>query len=120
MQSPVQNRIGMVFIPVSDMPRAIAWYSRLFGLPAGSTTHGEKIYNVPMAGETGLILDAHKPVANSSQPICFFWTNDIHQVHQLLLAWGVDSVGAIQDIGSVLTLTFRDPDQNLLMVCQAR
>ena len=60
-QSPIQNKIGMVFIPVSDMQKAIAWYSRLLGLPLGATSHEDKIYNLPMQGETGLILDAHKP-----------------------------------------------------------
>ena len=60
MPSPIDNNIGTVFIPVSDMPRAIAWYSRLFGLSVETATHEGKIYNVPMVGEAGLILDGHK------------------------------------------------------------
>jgi hypothetical protein len=48
MNSPIQNKIGMVFIPVSDMPAAIAWYSRLFGLTVGKTSHEGRIYGVPM------------------------------------------------------------------------
>ena len=33
--SPIQNKIGMVFIPVSEISAAIDWYSRLFGVPMG-------------------------------------------------------------------------------------
>src|SRR5436309_1910443 len=61
MESPIENRIGQVFVPVSDMGRAVAWYSRLLGLPAGAPSHGGGIYDVPMAGETRLALDATKP-----------------------------------------------------------
>src|SRR5260221_7019472 len=116
--SPLENKIGAVFIPVSDMPRAIAWYSRLFGLPPAATTHEGKIYTVPMAGETGLILDGHKPVVNSSQPLCFFWTSDIRAAEAFLTENGIERVGAVQDIGSVSTLTFQDRDGNWLMACQ--
>ena len=48
--SPIQNWIGNVFIPVSDMQRAVAWYSRLFGLEQGQTSHEGGISDVPMAG----------------------------------------------------------------------
>jgi predicted enzyme related to lactoylglutathione lyase len=118
MPSPLQRRVGMLFIPVSDMQRAIRWYSALFGLPLAETSHEGKIYDVPMEGETGVILDAHRPVQNSSQPLCFFWTSDIVATYEHLNALGVEIVGTVEDIGSVQTLTFRDPDGNLLMVCQ--
>lgn len=118
MDSPIQNRIGMVFVPVSDMPRAIAWYSRLLGLPIGQPSHDDNIYTLPMSGETGLILDSHRPVANSSQPLCFFWTDDIRSTAAFLESLSVEIVGAIEDIGSVSMLTFRDLDGNLLMACQ--
>ena len=120
MASPINNKIGTVFIPVSDMAAAIAWYSRLFGLPVAGTAHEGKIYDVPMSGEVGLILDGHRPVANSSQPLCFFWTGDIHAAEAFLDASGVEIAASVQDIGSVSTLTFKDPDGNLLMACQRK
>jgi predicted enzyme related to lactoylglutathione lyase len=118
MNSPLQRRVGKVFIPVSDIAQAARWYSALFGLPLGAMTHGGKIYDLPMEREPGVILDAHRPVQSSSQPLCFFWTEDIAAAHRHLVALGVEIVGAVEDIGSVQTLTFRDPDGNLLMVCQ--
>jgi predicted enzyme related to lactoylglutathione lyase len=118
MTSPIKNRVGCIFIPVSDMSRAIDWYSRLLGLPVEKTTHGGLIYDVPMSGDVGLILDGHKPVTNSSQPLLFFWTSDIQSAYTFLLENGVQVERAMEDIGSVTTLTFKDPDNNLLMVCQ--
>lgn len=118
MTSPIENRIGQVFMPVSDMSRAVAWYSQLFGLPAQVASHGGTIYDVPMAGETRLTLDANRPVANSSQPLCFFWTADIEAAAQFLRDLGAAIVAGPEDVGSVSFVTFRDPDGNLLMVCR--
>ena len=118
MSSPIQNRIGAVFVPVSDMQRAVAWYSALFGLPVGDTSHQGKIYDLEMACETRLILDGNQPVHSSSQPLCFFWTDDIQEARSFLLANFVTIVRDVEDIGSLSTLAFKDPDGNLLMVCQ--
>lgn len=75
MKSPIENRIGRVFVPGRDMERAVEWYTRLLGLPSGRLSHGGTIYDLPMGGEVGLTLDATpKLVSNSSQPLCWFWT----------------------------------------------
>jgi predicted enzyme related to lactoylglutathione lyase len=118
--APIHNRIGMVFVPVSDIAAAGAWYSRLLGQPVQTTSHEGRIYGVPMAGEVGLILDAHRPVTNSSQPLCFFWTDDIQDSNSFLHAHGIEVTQPVEDIGGLFTLTFKDPDGNLLMVCQRK
>jgi predicted enzyme related to lactoylglutathione lyase len=119
MNSPIQNRIGQVFVPVSDMSRAIAWYSRLLGVPTQETLHEGTIYDVPMAGEARLALDATKGcTSRSCQPLFFLWTVDIHGAYDYLRSNDVQIIGDIMDIGSVTILTFADPDGNLLMVCQ--
>jgi hypothetical protein len=33
MSSPIQNRIGSLFIPVADVAKARDWYCRILGLP---------------------------------------------------------------------------------------
>lgn len=118
--SPIENRIGCVFIPVGDMKRAINWYSRLLGHPVKASSHEGRIYDLPLHGHLSLVLDAHRPVTNSSQPICFFWTSRIDQAKRFLTENNVGIVRDIEDVGSVLTLTFKDPDENLLMVCQRK
>lgn len=116
-KSPIQNRIGNVFVPVSDMARAIAWYTRLFGLEPGETSHEGGIYDVPMAGETGLILDANRPVTERSvQPLCFFWKEDMAATLKHLRALNAEITSDVTDIGSVSFVTFRDLDGNPLMV----
>ena len=119
--SPIHNRIGNVFVPVSDMRRAVTWYSQLFGLEPGRTSHDGGIYDVPMAGETGLILDANKPITGHSvQPLCLFLTDDIWASIEWLRDLDVEITGEPQDIGSVIFATFNDPDGNPLMVCQRK
>ena len=118
-RSPVQNRIGVVFIPVSDMARARQWYGRLFGIDLGEPSHDGGICDVPMAGDAGLLLDANRPVTEHSvQPLCFFWTDDMlgTLAHLRALDAGIDS--DVTDIGSVSFVRFRDPDGNLLMICE--
>lgn len=44
------------------MQRTSRWYSAFFGLPLAETSHEGKIYDLPVEGETGVILDAHQPV----------------------------------------------------------
>jgi hypothetical protein len=45
-------------------------------------------------------------------------TKDIARVRIFLVENRVEIVREIENIGSVSTLTIRDPDGNLLMVCQ--
>jgi len=119
-ESPIENRIAQVFIAVSGMPRAIAWYSRLFGLDPGETSHEGLIYDVPVSGETRLVLDGHRPVTSHPvQPICMFPTGDMAAALAHLRNIGAEITSEPQDIGSVIFATFRDPDGNPLMVYQA-
>ena len=117
--SPIQNRIGQVFIPVRDIQRAARWYSDLLGLPVGQPSHEDTIYDLPTEGETRLALDANVPVFDTAgPPRFFFWTADIDATVTFLRAREVDVVSEVVDIGSVKFVQFRDPDGNLLMVCQ--
>ena len=120
MKSPIENRFGSVFIPVSDITRAIGWYCHLLGLPIQDISQAGKVYSIPMQGEVGLILDGHKEVTNSSQPLFFWWTEDIQETRQFLVENEIRIVQDVEDIGSVKTITFKDPDGNLLMVCQPK
>jgi predicted enzyme related to lactoylglutathione lyase len=117
--SPIQNRIGVVFIPVGDMDRARAWYGRLFGVEPGEPSHEGGICDIPMQDGPGILLDANKPVTEHSvQPLCFFWTDDMPATLEHLRSLGAEITSDVTDIGSVAFVTFRDPDGNPLMVCQ--
>jgi predicted enzyme related to lactoylglutathione lyase len=119
VKSPIENRIGQVFVPVSDMARSARWYSTLLGIEESNLSHEGMICDIPMQGDPRLSLDGHpRPLTNSSQPLFYFWCQDIHAAIEYLANLGVDTVGTVTDAGSVSFLIFRDPDQNLLMVCQ--
>lgn len=114
----IRKEVGAVFVPVGDIVRSARWYETLFDLPGGAASHEGRIHDVPLSGGMRLILDAHKPVVNSSQPLCYFHSDDIFAAEVELQRKGVQTIGAIQDIGSVWMLTFVDPDGNLMMLCQ--
>ena len=118
LETLIQNKIGAVFIPVSDMKRSIEWYCRLLALPMQESSHEGKIYTLPMQDDTAIILDSHKAVTNSSQPLCFLWTDDIQATVRFLESLAVEITSDVEDIGSVTFVQFKDPDGNLLMVCQ--
>jgi catechol 2,3-dioxygenase-like lactoylglutathione lyase family enzyme len=119
--SPIINRIGQVFIPVNDIRVSAEWYCRVLGVDAGEFSHEDRIFDVPVQGEAKLCLDAHKPVTSTSiQPICFFWTGDMTAAKRFLLENEVEIVGDVIDAGSLDLLVFKDPDGNLLMVCEPR
>ncbi len=119
--SPLRNRVGQVFVPVRDMSAAAAWYAALLGLPTPTTSHEDRICDLPTEGEVGLALDAHDPGFTADGPPRFFWwVDDLVAVRAHLDALGVERVGDVTDIGSVAFLQFRDPDGNLLMACERR
>jgi predicted enzyme related to lactoylglutathione lyase len=39
MNSPIENRICTIFVPVRDIERAIAWYSHILGTSVEATSH---------------------------------------------------------------------------------
>ncbi|WP_374969747.1 VOC family protein [Terrabacter sp. BE26] len=119
MSSPIQRRVGQVFVPVRDMPAAIGWYAALLGFEPGEATHGGTIYDIPSDGETRLALDANRTDHTPSGPPRFFlWTDDMAATVAHLRRLGVTITSDVEDIGSVVFVQFEDPDGNALMVCQ--
>ena len=82
-------------------------------------SHAGAIYDIPVTGETLLVLDSHKPVTSHSvQPLCMFPTDDMGAALAHLRELGAEITSGPQDIGSLVFATFRDPDGNPLMVYQ--
>ncbi|MFC6286099.1 VOC family protein [Nocardioides sp. GCM10027113] len=119
--SPLSTRVGQVFIPVRDMPRAVAWYADLLGFAhdADALGHGDTIYDIPTTGQPYLCLDANRPDFVASGPARFFlWTDDMAATVDHLHTVGATNVSEVEDIGSLCFVTFEDPDGNLLMAAQ--
>lgn len=121
MSSPLSTRVGQVFVPVRDMPAAVDWYSRLFGLgvDAGQLGHEDTIFDIPTDAPPYLCLDANQPDFVASGPArYFFLTDDLDATVAHLGSVGARDVSSVEDIGSLRFVTFRDPDGNLLMAAQ--
>jgi predicted enzyme related to lactoylglutathione lyase len=122
MGSPIENRIRGIFVHVTDMQRAIRWYSELLNLPETSSSHEGTIYDIPLKlyEKPGLILDANVALTqhDGRHPMFLLDTKDIHATYAFLKEKGVVLVSEIEDIGSVSFVAFKDPDGNILMACQ--
>ncbi|MEU5873486.1 VOC family protein [Glycomyces sp. NPDC047369] len=115
---PIDNRIGAVFVHVTDMRRAIAWYSALLGVPEHAASHEGLIYDVPMSGPTGLTLDGHAHARGEfapGGPLLMLHAPDIDAAHAFALD-RAERVTAVQDIGTVSVFNLADPDGNTLIV----
>ncbi|MGG6310422.1 VOC family protein [Paenibacillus macerans] len=115
--NPILNQIGTVFVPVSDIERARDWYCGLLGLPVdGEVLHGH-LYVLPMEGTTSIVLDSNIYARDKvfRAPAFHFNTRDIKEAYAYMISWDVELTSGIEHDH---WFTFKDPDGNLLMVCQ--
>lgn len=119
MSSPIKNKIKTVFIPVSDIESAKQWYSEMLGIPGGDIPF-QHLFVAEMEG-TGMVLDTmpkwrdgrRLPVLQA--PCIQFETEDIHASYQFMKDMDVNLVTEIEHNQFFV---FKDPDGNMLMVCQ--
>lgn len=124
MSNPISNRVGTFFVHVTDLERSVRWYSALLGLEVKETEFTGPIYTLDMGqGRPGLTLDNHcldddyelKP---SNQPLFNLSTPDIHEAFEHVRDFGADLVTEIETFPDVADFSFKDPDGNIIMVCQ--
>ncbi|AXJ10819.1 VOC family protein [Arthrobacter sp. PM3] len=113
--NPIAKEIGTVFVPVSDIAESRDWYCALLGVPAEGEILFGHLYVLPMQG-TGLVLDSkiYSPAAVFRVPAFHLNTADIEAAHVHLQAAASD----VTEIRDNQWFTFKDPDGNVLMVCE--
>lgn len=110
----IENEIGAVFVPVSDIERSRDWYRALLGLKPGGEIYFGHIHVVPMTAGSGLVLDSKDFTGPHDQkPVFHFKTINIGAARERALAAGAVEVGPVTD---GVFFTFKDLDGNLLMV----
>ncbi|WP_347549912.1 VOC family protein [Pseudalkalibacillus hwajinpoensis] len=114
--NPIKNEIGTVFIPVKDIKKSKAWYCDLLNLPETDNIVAGHLYVMPMKG-TGVVLDSkiYSEESVYKWPAFHFDTNDIEAAYSYMKEKGVVLTTAIEN-GH--WFNFKDPDGNLLMICQ--
>lgn len=117
MNSPIINKAGAIFIPVSDLKKAMAWYSNILGLEVREENIIDHLYIIPMQGtNSNLVLDSqiYSQANLHSVPAFHFNTDDIQASYQFMRQQGVE---LLTEIEHGQWFNFRDPDGNALMVC---
>ncbi|TLS52477.1 VOC family protein [Paenibacillus antri] len=115
--SRLEKRVGSIFIHVSDMKRAVEWYSRVFELPYNEDYLEGRlstVYTLHFAG-TEVLLDSNNGVAPAPQPLMFFKTDNIRQTLRFLKESEIVIHNETLENNIVV---FEDPDGNRLMAIQ--
>jgi predicted enzyme related to lactoylglutathione lyase len=116
---PIVNRVGGVFMHVSNMERSVNWYHKLFGLPERSSMT-DKVHALAMDGGSGLVLDQHgydRGLVMKDRPLLMLDSPNVQKAYQTVKELGIPIEWEIEEYPGMAFFTFRDPDGNLLMVC---
>ncbi|RJX38073.1 VOC family protein [Paenibacillus pinisoli] len=117
MANPVQNKVGCIFIPVSNLEKARDWYCKLLDLPAdGDIIYGH-LYILPMQGHSNIVLDSkiYSPEKVIQVPFIQLVTADIEASYAYMKEHKVE---LLTNIENGHWFNIKDPDGNVLMICQ--
>lgn len=125
--SPVLPKVGAVFIIVTNMPRAVAWYRDILGLPKDeefarhADPEAQTIYSIPL-GNTTLLLDSiHRDELKPSENHLFFFdTDDIEATYAYMKSRNVDIVSPIEGSNGPRFFTVNDSEGNRIMFCEEK
>lgn len=116
--SPIKSKITNVFVNVTDLKRATEWYNHLLQLPI-KPEEEQFIYEIIMAQGANLLLDVNRYVQKQDYKTLFmFETHDLAAAHDFLIENNISIFTPMERYETVSFLTFKDPDGNVLMVCQ--
>ena len=117
MPAPIKNQIKCVFIPVSNIYKARDWYCKILQLPSDGEIIFEHLFVLSMQGTAGVVLDSkiYAPDKVFKMPVIQFSSDNIEHSFNYLRENGVE---LITDIENGHWFNFKDPDGNILMVCQ--
>lgn len=102
-----------VGLPVSDLPRAVAWYRRVFGLPEPDLAPAADVVEFEL-GPIWLQLGRAPTARSGAEVVTRFGVADAAAERERLIALGVDA-GPLEHVpGAVDYFDFRDPDGNNL------
>lgn len=118
--SPILNRIGGVFLDVTDMNRAIRFHSEVLGLPYREVGTGPEnsIYDLAMRSGSGVLLDDNRFRNGDGYETLFMLVSpDVPEARAYLAANGVPVFTGIEVHGEMAFFTVQDPDGNVVMIC---
>lgn len=119
---PIYNQMNGVFIHVTNLNVSAKWYCDLLGIEVDLEKVKSPVFNVPVTGTTSLTLDDHSfdPTFQhyiSPNPIFNFYTTNIEEAYRYVLEKGIKIVREIERVGNTAWFNIKDPDGNVVMVC---
>src|SRR5689334_13769597 len=91
--SPLLNQVNAIFIHVSDMPKAVEWYSRLLGLNKHYEGAPEErtVYGIKMGNGITLLLDSMRRdrLSPSNNALFYFNSPDMKEAYDYIRALGI-------------------------------
>lgn len=116
MDNPILNKIGTVFIPVSNIEKARDWYCDILGIKANGEVQFGHLYVITMDG-TRIVLDSkiYSEDKVFKTPAFHFNTDNIEKAFHYMKNKGVN---LITEIEYNHYFNFKDPDGNILMICE--
>lgn len=117
-RSPIKNRIKAVFVNVTDMKRAVKWYSNLLGVEM-NVSENPSVVSFPTEGGCELLLDSNRFLQGDDyKTLLMFDTDDVDKAYRYLKENNIEIFTEIEKDEKVSFFTFKDLDGNVLMVCQ--
>ncbi|NHM31271.1 VOC family protein [Neobacillus terrae] len=119
---PVKNQMNGVFVHVTNLKGAVEWYTDLLGLEIDLEEVQSPVYNIPVSGTTSLTLDDHSfdpqfKHSISTSPIFNFFAPDIEEAYQYIKNRNIEIVREIEWVEDTAWFNIKDPDGNVLMIC---
>jgi predicted enzyme related to lactoylglutathione lyase len=119
-ESPILNRIGGIFLNVTDMNRAIRFHSQVLALPYHEVGPGQEnsIYGLQMKSGSGVLLDDNRfRHGEDYETLFMFDTRDVDASKAYLESHGVPVFADMERHGEMAFFTLKDPDGNVVMIC---
>ncbi|MDQ0229327.1 VOC family protein [Metabacillus malikii] len=116
--SIVTSKVGGIFIPVKDIVAARDWYCSILEVEPTFEIIVGHLCCIPMDNNgLNIILDSkiYTEDAYARTPMFHFNTDDIYEAYRFMKERGVELV---TDIEHGHSFNFKDPDGNMLMICQ--
>lgn len=116
---PIQAKLQGVFVPVSNIEQARDWYCKLLNLPNDGEIYFGHIYVLPLQSGVDLVLDSkiYTPENVFKVPAVQLATVQIEQAFQYAQVHGIEIITEIQHNQ---WFNIKDPDGNVLMICQSQ
>lgn len=123
VKSPVRNEITSVILWSRDLKKSVELYSKFLGLPIEEKDNYGHLHLFHLPNGTEIMIDSNGmdkiPVPQSAPPLFFMPSDDIDEAAIFVQELGFEIIyGGIHKTGQASFFNMRDPDFNVITICQ--